>query len=566
MKKAKPSRRRSPTKTRSANRKPNSPKGRAGARPGREWVGGRVLAPVFVGDDEPYRPVLELWVAKDYIVHFELHDPNQPIPPISEDLRQKLLDPPIGGRPRRLRLNDSDWAARMRQVLPTLDVVSGPTPELEGPLDDLTTAMRDERPASYLEDRLSAEAMAALFTAADALYRLEPWDAVDDDQLIEVNIPALDVRGACLSIIGALGESYGVILFGSLADYERMLEVAEELDETGRIRETGIVITSLNYERGADLPASLRQEVEKYGWPVAAATAYPLVEHRAADGSARTVTPRELHIITACTEALVSVLEQHQDAFAADRLPDFSLTHVDRQGLEVRLQSPPTGWMAAADDDQPSELEVLDDTLLVRLFDYAHARWGRRFSDRIIRLLRDQAEAQLLFRVGAYHLAVEGAKTVAQCFIEEHAATLNDAQRRLLAAQRAAWLSLWEVARVVPGEGLELHDLLTSETLWIANKAASGRLPERGVLLARVVRCDAEHVLNAHPVVLSLRAAVDVAERMRKYLRTRSVIAPERLRHPNSVRYLLKRWQDEIDEIHEALADSGSTSRHANGG
>ena len=531
--------------------------GRAGARLGREWVGGRVLAPVFVGHDEPYRPVLELWVANDYIVHFELHDPNAPISPVSEDLRQKLLDPPVGRRPRRLRLNDPDWAAQMRQVLPRFDVVSGPTPELEGPLGDLTSAMDEERPPSVLEGRLSVEAMAALFTAADALYRLEPWKSVDDDQLIEVSIPALDVRGACLSIIGALGESYGVILFASLADYERMLEVAEELDETGRIRETGIVMTSLNYERGADLPASLRREVEKYGWPVAAATAYPMVEHRGPDGSARTVTPRELHIITACTEALVSVLEQHRDAFAADRPPHFSLSHVDRQGLEVRLQSPPTGWMAGGVDDQPSELEVLDDALLVRLFDYAHARWGRRFSDRVIRLLCDEAEAQLLFRVGAYHLAVEDAKTLAQCFLEERAATLNDAQRHCLAAQQAAWLSLWEVERVVPGDGLELHDLLTSETLWVANKGASASLPERGVLLARVVRCEGENLLNAHPVVLSLGAAVDVAERMRKYLRTRSVIAPERLRHPNSVRYLLKRWQDQIEEIHEALADSG---------
>ncbi len=97
----------------------------------------------------------------------------------------------------------------------------------------------------------------------------------------------------------ALGESFGVILFASLADYERMVELSEELEETARITEVGCVMTSLSYERGADLPASLRREVQKYGWPVAAATAYPVVEHRGRDGFARAATPRELHVIAA---------------------------------------------------------------------------------------------------------------------------------------------------------------------------------------------------------------------------------------------------------------------------
>src|SRR5690606_26397262 len=139
-------------------------------------------------------------------------------------------------------------------------------------------------------------------------------------------------------------------------------------------------MTSLSYERGADLPASLRREVVEYGWPVATATAYPIVEHRDRDGTARTVTPRELHVVTACAEALVAVLEQHRDAFAADGVSHFSLSRVDRQGVAVHLKSPPTGWIAPGGDDQPFDLEMLDETLLVRLFDYAHARWGRRFT------------------------------------------------------------------------------------------------------------------------------------------------------------------------------------------
>lgn len=107
-----------------------------------------MLAPVFIGVDVPHRPVLELWLADGFIVHAAFHDPNEPVAPVAEDLRRNLADPPGGGR-------------------------------------------------------LSAEDMAALFAAVDALYRIEPWKTLDDDQLIEVNIPELAVQGACLSVIGA---------------------------------------------------------------------------------------------------------------------------------------------------------------------------------------------------------------------------------------------------------------------------------------------------------------------------------------------------------------------------
>src|SRR5690606_23361446 len=122
MKKGKRSKHRSSKKTRSAQRKQSKPRGMNNSLRRREWVGGRVLAPVFVGPDEPYRPMLELWVADGYIVHSELYDPNRPIAPVSEDLRQKLLDPLSGGSPQRLRLNDPHWAAEVRRALPGFDV------------------------------------------------------------------------------------------------------------------------------------------------------------------------------------------------------------------------------------------------------------------------------------------------------------------------------------------------------------------------------------------------------------------------------------------------------------
>ena len=54
-------------------------------------------------------------------------------------------------------------------------------------------------------------------TAAD-LYRSAPWESACDDQILRDDIPDLN-EGACLSIIGALGESLGFVLFPSEKGY-----------------------------------------------------------------------------------------------------------------------------------------------------------------------------------------------------------------------------------------------------------------------------------------------------------------------------------------------------------
>ena len=187
------------------------------------------------------------------------------------------------------------------------------------------------------------------------------------------------------AVIGALEESFGILLFDSLDDFERMLDAGEELEATGQISELDMIMTSLSYERGADLPDEMRREVQRHGWPVAAATAYPVVEYRGGDDLARPPTPRELRIMTACTEALVAVLGQDPDAFLDGEQP-ISLSHVDRSGVAVHLRSPPTGRVAGDDDDELLEWHLLENALFLRMFEYANARWGQRFIDRLQRL------------------------------------------------------------------------------------------------------------------------------------------------------------------------------------
>jgi hypothetical protein len=197
-------------------------------------------------------------------------------------------------------------------------VIVAPTPQLHAVLAEMAAAMpaSDER-ESYLEaGRVPADVVATLFRAAEMLYRLAPWKTASDDQVFRVDIPALGVHGACLSIIGGLGESLGFVLFPSLAGYEAFVAAAdaprhEELD-------FGTTALSLTFERGADIAPSRRREVAAHAWPVAGPRAHPRVEHRERDGVPRPLTEQDVRVVAACAQALGTFSVRHPRVFAQE--------------------------------------------------------------------------------------------------------------------------------------------------------------------------------------------------------------------------------------------------------
>jgi len=194
----------------------------------REWVGGRITLPVYIEQAEPFRPEIALWLElpEGFVVGHELIDPNGPPVSLADTLLHAMASPLVGmaRRPPRIRISQPQLAAELREAVPGIDVVVAPTPEL----DELVARMLQSRPGSaehtesYFEHgRVGAETVAALFQAADALFRTAPWQLVQDSQVMRLDVPALGVEGACVSIIGALGESFGLIIFPSRLALER---------------------------------------------------------------------------------------------------------------------------------------------------------------------------------------------------------------------------------------------------------------------------------------------------------------------------------------------------------
>lgn len=312
-----------------------------------EWIGGRLSPPFFVEDRaEPYRVTLAVWMEQSsgIIVGQEVCAPEDVEGALGRVL-QSALDQPVGAgsrRPVRLRVSDQATAEEVRTAIGnSIPVTVAPTPELDALLNLMVKEMPGpEENASYLEGgRIPPAAVGRLFEAAGALYRVAPWKVATDDQALRLDIPKLDVKGACVVIIGHLGESLGVLVFPSLARYQKFRRAAERPRTTGRI-DAGTDWLALSFERGADLPTSQRREVAAHRWPVPDAHAYPVVTRHDRDASMRPLVERDLEIATACARALADFYVKHHRLFDAVMFEPVSESFIGPDGIEVRFTVP----------------------------------------------------------------------------------------------------------------------------------------------------------------------------------------------------------------------------------
>jgi len=571
-------------------------------RSGCEWIGGRLSPPFFITDrDEPYRPGLVIWMdARDgLVVGQEVVAPEDTDGAVARVLLA-AMERPLAGPPRRpdrIRVAEASLAAEVRAALgDTTPIEVAPTPEFDALLQAMLESFSggDEAESYPEQGRVPPQAVAELFRAAEILYSIAPWQVATDDQVLRMEIPALGVEGACVSIIGNLGESLGLLIFPSLAGYEAFGRVAEEHARhalgSGPI-DLGTDCLALNFERGADLPPGMRREVVAHSWPVADANAYPRVERRERDGASRPLVERDVKIASACATSLSAFFAKHQSLFEADEFEPISESWFDERDLEVRFtlpyqasalfdvedspQRPPSARPKVGRNDpcpcgsgrkyKKCHLPVdqaerasqrksakdhdLDGELARELGEYAMLRFGsewRRFTKDFV----DASEAlQLAVPWSVYQYRVQG-QTVLEWYLEEHGQRMSRAERGWLGAQQAAWLSVWEVTHVEPGQSITLRDLLSHEERCVREASGSRTLVVRDALLARVVDHEGVSlVCGAHPRPLPPVDAAEVVRRARGRLRRKRAVPVERLREEAFGRYLIKRWEEAVFEL-----------------
>lgn len=312
------------------------------------WLGGRFLTPLSIsGEGDPYSPEIDIWfeLPAGAIHMASFLNPHGPDRSFSDSLGQAMEKPAIGPprQPKKVRIADEKLAREIRDSFPDIEVLVAPTPELDKLLLDLLTSLSKNaaEEASYLEGgRIPPDLIEELFHAADLLYVLAPWKSATDGQLIRLDIPELEIEAACVSIIGALGESIGFLIFPSIEGYDAFASAAELSRSPTKPIDLGTNIRSLTFERGADLPGKMRQEAIQHGWTVRSPDAYPVVEHRGRKGTLLPVTERDIRIVTACATSLSAFAAKHGGIFEKKSFEPICESYLDDENLEVRFTLP----------------------------------------------------------------------------------------------------------------------------------------------------------------------------------------------------------------------------------
>jgi len=279
------------------------------------------------------------------ILLMSVQDPNASELPFADTLRQAMEAPAIGPprRPQRVRVADAGLAEEITSAFPDMKVDKAPTPELDQVLRQFAESTQGQgtvKPSYFEGGRVSEEVVEDLFQAARILHTVAPWKSAGDGLPIRLDIPSLDVNGACISIIGALGESLGILIFPSLKKYGVFLNAAKVPHRKGTPFDLGTSFLSLNFERGADLPEQMRREAMEYGWEVSGPDAYPRVEHRDRDAHPRPLTERDVRIASTCARSLATFFIKNGEAIGKEEFESICESFIDEADTEVRFTVP----------------------------------------------------------------------------------------------------------------------------------------------------------------------------------------------------------------------------------
>lgn len=254
-----------------------------------EWVGGRFVAPFYVAEHGDAAPHILMWLdaKRDKMLGIDIVPANAPTGALATFLA-KTIQHPSDGPPRKpaiVRTENAREAEHLENKFPDIKVVVATTPELEAAktsLDDFLSTSPEQLPGSqtYQTGDTASEDIAHFFKPAMELHKLAPWKHFKAEDYIEVDIPALDIRKACIITTGQMNQDFGILMFRSLRalqsffTYSRMVMNHPPINARPPVP---VSIFSINFDSAESLPPRMIQEAIKKGWASAKQKAFPTV-------------------------------------------------------------------------------------------------------------------------------------------------------------------------------------------------------------------------------------------------------------------------------------------------
>lgn len=199
---------------------------------------------------------------------------------------------------------------------------------------------------SFVPEGVVPAAVGALFDAAAALYRLDPWRLLTaGERVFQVSSLSLGLTDARIGLVDEDGMR-GLVVLPEPPDLDASLDDPDHTPTN----------LTLAFQRGAELPSELRKEVVEHQWEVADPEAFPRLGVIDGGASARDPAPREIEQMEAVVRVLVELL--------AD-LPALRAAHEDGEDyqLDAAIQTHDARHLIAivsALDDDADDVSVVD--------------------------------------------------------------------------------------------------------------------------------------------------------------------------------------------------------------
>lgn len=197
------------------------------------WQGGLFRLPMWIqehDDDPPYRPTGAFWRSVRTGLVWLLIEPL-PRTANAELALHGLLEfgqkheRELMGRPARIEVPNARFAEELRQLLDDRDTtiaVVEHLPDVSGVLRELGERNSGPLPRGLLETPgVTFEHVRRFAEATCEFYKSEPWEALEPDDLVAVDLPGLDPEMRNLVVTGTTRETRGVMFYATRDHFER---------------------------------------------------------------------------------------------------------------------------------------------------------------------------------------------------------------------------------------------------------------------------------------------------------------------------------------------------------
>lgn len=167
------------------------------------------------------------------------------------------------------------------------------------------------------------ETLAKFFAAADTLFAKAPWNTSHDSHVLAVEAPEFGwPKGACVAIVGSVGDHPSLMVFPSLEQYVRFMEQADEADVTGDPPVAECAVFSVNFDPRREAPKDAVKRAKALGLRAADPQGFPWLERFAPRNLALETEDEDYGFATALMESVSSLLSAHPGLFQREDLPE----------------------------------------------------------------------------------------------------------------------------------------------------------------------------------------------------------------------------------------------------